>query len=48
MTNYFSLAFTLAAYTDTAAGFYLRRVMTLFVSYVDPVLAIYIVTELHF
>ena len=48
MTNWFSLAITFAAYTDTASGLYLRRIMAQFVSYVDPELATYIATELHF
>ncbi len=48
MTNWISLALTFAAYTDTAAGLYLRRMMAQFVSYVDPQLASYIALELHF
>ena len=48
MINWISLACTLTAYTDTAAGLYLRSMMTQFVSYVDPALAHYIVIELHF
>ncbi len=48
MTNWISGAITLAAYTDTAMGLYLRMMMVELVHYVDPELAIYIVTELHF
>ncbi len=48
MTNWFSLAITAAAYTDTVLGLYLRRAMAQFVSYIDPQLASYIATELHF
>ena len=48
MTNWISLTITLAAYTDTPAGFYLRSMMAQFVSYIDPALASYIALELHF
>ncbi len=48
MTNWFSLALTFAAYTDTAVGLYLRCMMVGFVQYVDPELAVYVATEMHF
>lgn len=48
MANWISLVLTFAAYTDTMVGLYLRWTMVGFVRYVDPELATYLATELHF
>ncbi len=44
----FSLAVTLAAYTDTLVGLRLRSAMVELVDLVDPDLAAYVVFDLHF
>ena len=48
MTKILGLALTLAAYSDTALGLWLRIVMTAPVGAVDAPLAMYIVENLHF
>ena len=47
-TRLFGPALTLLAYTDTATGLWLRSLMAALVGRVDPLLAEYIVFDLHF
>ncbi len=48
MTNLFSLAVTVAAYTNTEVGYVLRSIMLSPVEYFDAPLAMLIVQHLHF
>ncbi len=48
MAKIISAAFTLAAYSDTHAGFVLRGLMVRPVGFFDPELAAYIAAMLHF
>ncbi len=48
MTKILSLAFTLAAYTDTVLGLEMRAMMVMPISHVDAGLAAYIALNLHF
>ena len=48
MTKILGPAFTLAAYTDTAAGLWLRSVMAAPIDFVDPGLVAYVILNLRF
>ncbi len=48
MTNLLSLTLTVAAYTNTEVGYFLRSIMMSPVEYFDGPLAMLIVRHLHF